>query len=225
VASRNKNGFLRNEKGQLAPAEDLPTMMIMITLLIIFMIGAAQSYDTYNQKRELSDKAEVGLNFLDTLKNNVLADREGDVEKPGMIYIDVDDTNAPVKIDTTKTNNKNINGKNHKFYGTNDPYKLGEASKSTQAFWNRPSYFYEIILKDESTPGTVYVIHGGWLTKFSSGFNPDGESYEDNYDHLVTDRVDVYSIDLPVAIRYGSSFPEPAMRGKIKVGKIQVFVW
>lgn len=224
----NLRSFLACERAQLGPAEDLPTMMIMIILLVIFLTGAAHSYDTFNEKREIMDKAEAGLNFLDTLKNNVLADKSsGDEVKPGLIYVGgAADAAASVKIDPEKIlEDKVIQGtaKRYYFYAASNPFKLGDASESIQGYWNR-MYLYEVIIKDE-VEDKVYVFHGGWATKFSTPFTPDGEAYDYIFDSLVNQRLDVVALELPVAIRYGDDFPVEALRGQIRAGKIEVLIW
>lgn len=217
--------IIRCEKAQLAPAEDLPTMMILIILLFIFITGAAHAYDTYNAKMEMMDKAEAGLNFLDTLKNNILADSSsGDVVKSGLIYIDAVDSNASIRVDTSKNSEKIAGSKKSYFYTADNPFKLGNRTKSIQNYWNR-MYLYEIIIKDDADVNNIYIIHGGWTTSFSRDFNPEGEDYKVIFDHLINERLDVVALELPVAIRYGDDFPVESLKGQIRPGKIEVMIW
>lgn len=226
MAGSNKlKDLLQNEKAQLAPAEDLPTMMILIILLVIFITGAAHAYDTYNAKMEMMDKAEAGLNFLDTLKNNILADHSGkDVVKSGLIYIDAADANASIRVDSSKSAEMTEGSKNYYFYASGAPFKLGNTTKSIQNYWNR-MYLYEVIITDEADKNNIYIIHGGWATSFSKDFNTEGEEYKVIFDNLINQRLDVVALELPVAIRYGEDFPVESLKGQTRPGKIGVMIW
>ena len=77
-------GFVKEEMGQV---EDIFTLAIKITLLLLFFSTIAYSYNEYQERKEPMERFSAGLDFADVLKNHVMCVRVGDVPNPGLIDV------------------------------------------------------------------------------------------------------------------------------------------
>jgi len=221
---------LKDERGQLGPAEDLPTMLILVVLIMIFVGGVVHAYKTFEAKKSVMDKYNAGLNLLDTLKNNVLAYKpDEDTIKPGMVYIDTEDEKATIKInpkDPLLKTEAEINGKKHIFYAYSieEPFSFSSFSRNIQEYWGR-NYLYEVIIKDESG-NEAHIYHAGWATSFSCEHNQKQGClpYHEIYNNLVNEQLGLVTLELPIAIKYGLGENNP-FPGEVRLGKIEVLIW
>lgn len=65
--------------------EELPTLIIVVVLTMVFLGSIAHSYDVYNERKGEIERFEAGLDFADLLKNNLLAARINGVPNPGLV--------------------------------------------------------------------------------------------------------------------------------------------
>ena len=77
-------GFAKEEMGQV---EDIFTLAIKITLLLLFFSTIAYSHNEYQERKEPMERFSAGLDFADVLKNHVMCVRVGDVPNPGLIDV------------------------------------------------------------------------------------------------------------------------------------------
>ena len=81
--------FVTDEKGQMGPIEDLFGMSVIVMLMVLFLGVVAYSYQEYAERRAPIERFSAGLDFTDTLKNNVLSLRTDGVPSPGLIDEDL----------------------------------------------------------------------------------------------------------------------------------------
>ncbi len=49
--------------------EELPTLIIVVVMSLVFLASIGHSYDVYNERKHEIEKFEAGLDFADLVKN------------------------------------------------------------------------------------------------------------------------------------------------------------